>query len=286
MTDAHATICWHRPFPRCNCPEPEVFLSYGRVRSGKRWFWHVSGWKRRHFDEQYDDYGWADSEAEAVEAAKQSITAIAAGRQTGAGVRHYGAAMRLKELNRSKRAARPASDATDARPTEYLFGVRSGIHDDGWDTPYYHIYVFPIVKKTAKRIYYKRKRLDRLPEIDAPDISESAIRDFTHQDHDIGFVDRQELEAKGEVYNHGRHWSEDDFYLLAKPPAPRETEPDTPDLAELKAAMAAAHPDRGGSNAAFIEARRRYVEARARARVEPANAGLAPDAARIYQGSA
>jgi hypothetical protein len=33
-------------------------------------------------------------------------------------------------------------------------------------------------------------------------------------------------------------------------------------LAELKAKMAAAHPDRGGSSAAFIAARREYVAAR------------------------
>jgi hypothetical protein len=32
-----------------------------------------------------------------------------------------------------------------------------------------------------------------------------------------------------------------------------------PDIAALKAEMAAAHPDRGGTDAAFIEARKRYV---------------------------
>jgi hypothetical protein len=33
-------------------------------------------------------------------------------------------------------------------------------------------------------------------------------------------------------------------------------------IAELKSAMAAAHPDRGGTNADFIAARARYVAAR------------------------
>jgi hypothetical protein len=37
-------------------------------------------------------------------------------------------------------------------------------------------------------------------------------------------------------------------------------------LAALKAAMAAAHPDHGGSNAAFITAREAYVTARRQAR--------------------
>ena len=38
------------------------------------------------------------------------------------------------------------------------------------------------------------------------------------------------------------------------------------DLHGLKAAMAAAHPDRGGNSAAFIAARATYVAARRRAR--------------------
>jgi hypothetical protein len=33
-------------------------------------------------------------------------------------------------------------------------------------------------------------------------------------------------------------------------------------LRQLKAEMASAHPDRGGSNEAFIEARHRYLEAK------------------------
>ena len=37
-------------------------------------------------------------------------------------------------------------------------------------------------------------------------------------------------------------------------------------LAMLKAAMVAAHPDKGGSSAAFIAARARYVAARERDR--------------------
>ena len=46
-------------------------------------------------------------------------------------------------------------------------------------------------------------------------------------------------------------------------------EPAPPDLRELKAAMAAAHPDKGGSSAAFIAARAAYVAIRRRARAQP-----------------
>ena len=53
--------------------------------------------------------------------------------------------------------------------------------------------------------------------------------------------------------------------LYAAPPElqPQQVEPD---LAGLKATMAAAHPDHGGTNEAFIAARRQFVAARARAR--------------------
>ena len=50
---------------------------------------------------------------------------------------------------------------------------------------------------------------------------------------------------------------------------PDEEKPDIPTLLRLKAEMAAAHPDKGGTSAAFIAARKAYVEARRRARAVP-----------------
>jgi hypothetical protein len=78
-------------------------------------------------------------------------------------------------------------------------------------------------------------------------------------------VDCQKLEADGSVYNRGVHWCSSDFHLYASFEGlmgDRYRAPEKPDLAQLKAEMAAAHPDRGGSNAAFIKARARYVAAR------------------------
>src|ERR1700730_827176 len=42
-----------------------------------------------------------------------------------------------------------------------------------------------------------------------------------------------------------------------------------PDLSQLKAEMAAAHPDKDGSSAAFIKARERYEQAKRQARKPP-----------------
>jgi hypothetical protein len=238
-----------------------ALIWFGRCRSGRRWFWTA----RRLFDDPESLYGWVNTEDEALIAARAAVERLAAGQDAVAGLTQGLATDQLKEVNRAKRAARLTarpSSAKDSRAVEYLFA--DGTRYDDWGKTHCPIYAFPIVKKTAKRIYYKHKNLEWLSEIDAPDISESNMGDFTFDDHDIGFVNRQELEAKGEVYNHGRHWSADDFHLLAKPPVRYEPEPETPNLVELKMAMAAAHPDRGGSNSAFIEARKRYVEARRR----------------------
>jgi hypothetical protein len=125
------------------------------------------------------------------------------------------ASYQLKELNEVKRAARPAPNTSDTRPTEFLYS---------WGDQ------FRIIKKTARRIYYLDERYG----------------------HRTRFVDRQKIECDGNIHN----------WLYLQPPQPETHNEPAPDLSHLKAEMAAAHPDRGGSNAAFIEARARYVAAR------------------------
>jgi hypothetical protein len=102
---------------------------------------------------------------------------------------------------------------------------------------------FPVVKKTAKRIYY--------------DVTGWVTR------ASVRFVDRQKLERDGKIVRRSAAgWWEKDLHLyLSEPALPDYSQ--QPNLAELKAAMASAHPDRGGSNEAFIAARERYEMARA-----------------------
>ncbi|MDX3232926.1 hypothetical protein [Streptomyces sp. ME19-01-6] len=101
---------------------------------------------------------------------------------------------------------------------------------------------FPVVKKTAKRIYYDVTGW----------VSRASIR----------FVDRQTIERDGEIRRRSGGWWEKDGHLYLNEPALPDYD-QKPNLAELKAAMATAHPDRGGSNEAFIVARERYEKARA-----------------------
>ncbi|MGQ4340352.1 hypothetical protein ACN6LF_005221 [[Kitasatospora] papulosa] len=127
---------------------------------------------------------------------------------------------------------------------EYLYGIDSSVADDDrfYEPP--RVVKFRITKKTPKRIYYV-----------ASEDWEATRR--------TGFVDRQRIEAAGEIYQRGRHWSAPDFHLYLAPPELEQAA--KPDLSELRAAMAKVHPDReNGSHEAFIAARARYENARAK----------------------
>ncbi len=117
---------------------------------------------------------------------------------------------------------------------EYLYELWDANWDDG-PLGNYQVLRHEITRKTPKRIY------------------------FTYSNGRTGYVDRQRIEADGEVY-HGQTLRR---LHLAPPEIPHRPTP--PSLAELRQAMADAHPDRGGTDAAFIAARDRYERARKRA---------------------
>jgi hypothetical protein len=265
--DPETGICWQfgnkgdKGSIYCKCPTHsqsygERTLAYfGRCRSGSRWFWSAA----TLFERQQEASGWADTEEEAMNAARAAVCGFWNGLPVIAVLRHYCASSQLKKLNEAKRRTRPASDETGSRSVEYLYSWR---RRDSRDS----IRRFQIIKKTARRIFYLRGGED-IDEHGVP-IDYGNIRSTSDADRKTGFVDRQKLEADGEVYNRGSHWAYDDHHLyasleqiVAKIAKLRE-DPEPPDLHQLKAEMAAAHPDRGGSNAKFIEARARYVAAR------------------------
>ncbi|WP_330173045.1 hypothetical protein OG875_05200 [Streptomyces sp. NBC_01498] len=120
---------------------------------------------------------------------------------------------------------------------EFLYGVDSSVNDDSrfYEPP--RVVQFRITRKTARRIYYLRRA--GWPE---------------------RYVDRQTIERDGEIRRRSAGWWEPDGTLyLTSPELPDYTS--RPDIGELKAAMAAAHPDRGGTDAAFIAARTRFERA-------------------------
>lgn len=118
--------------------------------------------------------------------------------------------------------------------TEYLYELWDANWDDG-PLGNYKVLRWEITRKTPKRIYFDRNG---------------------HP----GFVDRQRIEADGEIL----HGYTRRRLHLNPPEIPGRSKPAS--LAELKQAMAAAHPDReGGTHEGFITARARYEQARDKA---------------------
>ena len=142
----------------------------------------------------------------------------------------------------------------DVLAVEYLYAIEAE-HHQGDDNRFYvptRVITFRITRKTPKRIYYVRsERGHRRPDGSVPHV-------------DIGFVDRQRLEADGELFRKSAGWWERDARLYLEPPVLDAYAP-APDLAALKAAMRAAQPDVGGSHEAFLEAHERYERARVNA---------------------
>jgi hypothetical protein len=152
------------------------------------------------------------------------------------------------------------------RPVEYLYGHDTlmcgfdgndcdcyGLHGrELWE---YHLVRYRVTKKTAKRIYYVRSEPRRNRQVIVMD------------DLKIGFVDRQKLEADGEVTRKSAGWWTADFTLYATTDPPEWWErsyPDKPkpDVSQLRREMADAHPDRGGTRETFEAARSRYLVAK------------------------
>lgn len=121
--------------------------------------------------------------------------------------------------------------------TEYVYGIDASVADDNRFYRPPHAVAFPITKRTPKRVYYEINGRTR-------------------------FVDRQQLEADGQVRRVGGWWEPDLTVYLSEPTLEQPTGSSLP---ELKQAMADAHPDRGGTDEAFIAARARYERARDKA---------------------
>lgn len=121
---------------------------------------------------------------------------------------------------------------TDLAAAEHLYELWDANWDDG-PMGNWQILQHPITKKTARRIYFT----------------------YSTGGRRTGYVDRQKIEADGEIY----HGYTRRRLHLAPPDIPNRPKP--PSLPELRKAMADAHPDRGGSDEAFIAARRRYEAA-------------------------
>lgn len=227
------------------------FVMGGRCQSGTRWFW-FAGLITDEDEERCDDpvcggflhpheYGWAGTEAEALEALHAAVARLNPDPPDLVTQRASTAAKALKRINAARRAARPPSGETKGAPTEYLWGLRF------YKTPV----SFRVTRKTAKRIYYVRREArwgDDGPE--------------------TGYVSREAMERDGKVWSWSKDYDDDATLFATREAAEesiaewlRQDQAGLPDLKELRRAMADAHPDRGGSADEFMAARQRYRHA-------------------------
>ena len=248
---SHYTDRWHIPDRDGDCR-----FSYGRCKSGGRWFWRVRGWVKGHsfiFDaDALNEHGYAATEAEALTASTAAIKRFSAGRRAIVSFQHGSASYELKQINKGKREARwsaAPADGSDTHATEYLY--------DQWG------HEFRITKKTVKRIFYVK-----------------AEKEETFDGERIGFILRHRVADDWpgptwrELYDLQNRigWrNAPKFFLKPRPSGFHDRGELRIDLARLKAEMAAAHPDKGGSSAAFIEVRQRYVEAKRHMRSQAAS---------------
>jgi hypothetical protein len=255
--DPGTGICWqfHNKGDKrhgCKCPahsaRDHLLVLFGRCRSGQRWFWAAKPLSVGRLQmlglvaEQA--HGWANTEEEGIAAVMTAVTALRChGLPIIAQFVPGTAYDILKKLNAAKRAERWTDapvDGSDTRAAEYLY--------DRWGNE------FRITKKTTQRIYYMKG--DRVYDDDLPDIGFVPRHRVADDWPGPTWRELSDLEDRLER----RHTPK--FFLKPLPPRFHDRQPPTKiNLRKLKAAMAAAHPDRGGSQAEFIKVRAEYEAA-------------------------
>ena len=185
-----------------------MFHHFGCCRSGRRWFWVIEeDCRYKPYEEWPHQCGWEDTKEQALATVRKVIESINGRNLSGPWA--YAASNRLKQINKAKRGGTPRM-ANNGEPIEYLFS-RVGYTSDQNSTYRSWVLAFPVVRKTAARIYYD-KRGREWPH------REDGYKSSCWHDDEIGFVDREEIETKGYARKRGRHFTADDYELHLTPP--------------------------------------------------------------------
>ena len=209
-------------------------VEHGRCKSGSRWFWYAAV-----LDYDYPrcedavcvpglhphEYGWEETEDLALKVMAETVARLGGEVRKGAyrgnapgSARAASAA--LKRVNAARRRARPPKQGvSEAAPVEYLYEPWSW---SDYDNPPYEthkgIREIPVVKKTARRIYYDNSS--------SWDREDGVVT--------LGYISREEFETDARCradcprdilaglmcathsrdFPHGAHFGTDDWYLL------------------------------------------------------------------------
>jgi hypothetical protein len=172
-----------------------------------------------------------------------------------------------------------ARKRTGATPAGYLYAACDGIGHQGRQTGTHRwVQAVPIVRKTAKLIYYTSDSWDRHQAVVSPGCvsreqfeTDTRCRDDCsrgqarcHHGYPAGVIpvpaDRRCPGPASRLFFATREAAEDYLHRGERERA-GQPGPDAAPIRELRRVMANAHPDRGGTAEQFIEAHRRYETA-------------------------
>ena len=202
-----------------------------------------------------------------------------------AGARLASADARPRTGAAGQKAGPPRPGADDAASAGYLYVPCIGIcyHGSSARTRRW-VQQVPIVKETAKLIYYTSDSWDRREAVVSPgcisreqfetdtrchdncqrDIAKDRVCARCRHGYPAGVIPipghRHRPGLAGRLFFATRQAAEDHLYQAERERAEQAT-PLAPPIKELRRAMADAHPDRGGTAEQFIQARRQYQTA-------------------------
>ena len=172
----------------------------------------------------------------------------------------------LKRQGATGRKARPPKPvADDAAPVEYLYVPCARVRCHGYPAEARRwVQEVPIVKKTARLIYYTSDSWDRREAAVSPGcISREQFETDSHG-YPAGVIPipggRHRPGPAGRLFFATREAAEDCLYPRERERA-EQAAPEAALIKQLRHTMADAHPDRGGTAEQFIRARRRYQTA-------------------------
>jgi hypothetical protein len=173
----------------------------------------------------------------------------------------------LRRIGAAVRKTRPPEPGADeAVPAEYLYVPCARVRYHGLPAETRRwVQEVPIVRKTAKRIYYTSDSWDRIEAVVSPGcISRQEFETDTRCRHGYPAgvipVPGARPGSAGRLFFATRQAAESHLYRGERERAGQAAR-DASRITELRRAMADAHPDRGGTAEQFIEARRRYQTA-------------------------
>jgi hypothetical protein len=158
----------------------------------------------------------------------------------------------------ARKARPPKPGAHEAVPVEYLYVPCVRIRDNGdFAETRRWVQEVPIVKKTAKEIYYASDSWDRAEAVVSPGC-------ISRDEFEAGVIpipgDRRRPGPAGRQFFSTREAAEADLHRGEREPAEQAAR-EAPAIKQLRRAMADAHPDRGGTAERFIETHRQYETA-------------------------